>query len=340
MPGSPPRSRLVPTITIASILIVVSLASCGGEEPGPPANGFAAALASVGGGGEHGSLGVGWVDERAALRLPPPTRTELERALGPNAASVLKAAPKLRRRFGFEPDAATALVSLGGSYAFGLRLDGVEASGLRRALVAAGGVVSAADGVRLLGIGGYAEVPRPLLAAGVSGLGARDAFAPDRTVLAISETARASLLGLGDSLLEQPDYAAAASCLGNVIAARLIPDVLVLSTDLHTDLIAVGIARPPGGGRPRQEVLCLLGGTAADAGRHTAALRDTLAPMARVPRLGEVVGRRVTTVKVERPDAAVEAVRARLGLAAGARPGFLFDLVAAGALPALLGEDR
>ena len=285
-------------------------------------------------------MGVGWVDERAARRLSRPIRAELERALGPNATSVLKAAPTLRRRFGFEPRAATALVSLGGSYAFGLRLDGVEASGLRRALVAAGGAVSAADGVQLLGIGGYAEVPSPLLASGVSGLGARDAFAPDRTVLAISETARASLLGLGGSLLEQPDYAAAASCLGDVIASRLVPDVLVLSTDLHTDLVAVGIVRPSGGGRPHQEVLCLLGGAAADARRHAAALRDSLAPMARVPRLGELVGSRVATVKVDRPPAAAEAVRARLGLAAGARPGFLFDLLAAGALPALLGEDR
>jgi hypothetical protein len=327
-------------ITLSSILLVAWLASCGGEEPAPPGTRFAAALGSVGGGGEHGSLGLGWVDERAAQRQARAIRIELERALGPNATSVPEAAPTLRRRFGLDPRAATALVSLGGSYAFGLRLDGLGAPGLRRALIAAGGRVRAADGAQLLRIGGYAQVPRPLLTSGVSGLGARDAFAPDRTVLAISEMARASLLGRGDSLLAQPDYAAAASCLGDVIAARLVPDALVLSTELHTDLVALGIVRPPSGGRPANEVLCLLGGSAADGGRHAAALRDSLAPTARVPRLGGRVGSRVVRVEVERPTETVEAVRARLGLAAGTRPGFLFDLLAAGALPALLGEDR
>jgi len=141
--------------------------------------------------------------------------------------------------------------------------------------------VRAAEGARLLRIGGYAEVPGPLLRVGVSGLGARDAFAPKRTVLAISERARAALLGRGGRLLEQPPYAAAASCLDDVIAARLVPDRLVLSTELGTDLVAVGIGRPAGADRPEQEVLCLLGGTAADADRNAAALRDSLDPRSR-----------------------------------------------------------
>src|SRR5215218_9886213 len=90
-------------IALVSALAAGSLASCGDDEPAPPTTGFAAALASIGGGGENASLGLGWVDERAAAGLDPAVRAELERALGPNATSVVEAAPRLRRRFGVDP---------------------------------------------------------------------------------------------------------------------------------------------------------------------------------------------------------------------------------------------
>src|ERR687888_17339 len=87
-----------------------------------------------------------------------------------------EASPAVRTR----PLSAQRLVSVGGSYAFGLRLD------------------------------------------------------------AISGGARASLLGRGGRLLGQPVYRAAAHCLGDVIAARVIPDKLLLSTELGVGLVAVG----------------------------------------------------------------------------------------------------
>ena len=333
-------AKRVATVAVAALALLGAgcLGGCGGGEPASDSEptGFAAVLAGVGGGGENGSLGVGWVDERAAAELDPRTRAELERALGPNADTVVEQAPALRRRFGLDPHAATALVSLGGSYAFGLRLDGVGAPGLRRALIAAGARARDAEGTELLRIGNYAEVPEPLLRAGINGLGARDAFARDNTVLAISEAARAALLGRGDVLLEQPIYAQAASCLGDVIAARLVPAKLVLSTELATDLVAVGIERSTGPGPPHREVLCLLGGAAADANRLAAALSDSLDPAARDPRSGARIGADVSRVSVERPAGEVEQVRAQLTLAPGARPGFVFDVLAAGSLPAYL----
>jgi hypothetical protein len=92
-------------------------------------------------------------------------------ALGPNAQSVIEAAPELRRRFGLDPLSANRLVSVGGSYAFGLRLDGIDAARLRASLLRAGGKPKPGDGADLVDVGGYAQVPEPLLGAGSSGSG-------------------------------------------------------------------------------------------------------------------------------------------------------------------------
>ena len=55
----------------------------------------------------------------------------MDLALGPNAGTVVEAAPRLRERFGLDPLAAERLVAIGGSYAFGLRIDGVDGGELR-----------------------------------------------------------------------------------------------------------------------------------------------------------------------------------------------------------------
>ena len=67
-------------------------------------------------------------------------------ALLPNAGSVIEAAPRLRERFGIDPFAADRLISVGGSYAFGLRLEGVDGTRLRESLIAAGGRSQASTG--------------------------------------------------------------------------------------------------------------------------------------------------------------------------------------------------
>ena len=93
-------------------------------------------------------------------------------ALGPNAESVVEVAPTLQRRFRFDPLSAERLVSVGGSYAFGLRLDGIDGSSLRDALMRAGGhPKESEEGVDLVDVGPYAQVPRASAARG--GLRAR-----------------------------------------------------------------------------------------------------------------------------------------------------------------------
>jgi hypothetical protein len=315
---------------------VLAVAGCGDDSASPPPTGpLAEALATMGGGGAHGSLGVGWADRRLIEQAGGGARLIAD-ALGPNARSVVEAAPRLRQRFGLDPLSAERLVSVGGSYAFGLRLDGVDGRRLAAALVESGGRARQAGELEIINIGDYAVVPEPLLSAGVRGLGAFDAFSRRLTVLAISDRARATLLGRGDRLLDEPTYRAAADCLGEVIAARLIPENLILSTELGIDVVAVGVRAQD------EEVLCVLGGTEDRAAEVASALETSLTPEARDPGSGEPLSESVAAVEVEStPYEGVQAVRAEVTLAAGQPPGFLFGTISRGAVVALIsGSDR
>jgi hypothetical protein len=308
----------------------LAITGCGGEsEDRPPSGPLAEALADVGGGGANGLLGVGWAEPRLAEEGGAGPGLIAD-ALGPNARSVIEAAPLLRRRFGFDPLSAERLVSVGGSYAFGLRLDGVDGRRLGRTLTRASGRVRQAGQLELVNVGDWAVVPEPLLRAGVRGLGARDALGRALTVLAISARARAALLGRGDRLLEQPIYRAAADCLGDVVVARMIPDRLLLSSELGVNQVATGVDG-------KREVLCVLGGTADRAGEIAGTLESSLAPDAREPRSGESMAELVRAVDVSTSSYdGVEVVRAELTSAPGQPPGFLFGAVARGSLVELI----
>jgi hypothetical protein len=319
-----------------ALTLSVLLAACGGdsEEPPRPPGPLAATLAEIGGGGEHGSLGVGWTEPQLA-RAAGVKPELMAQALGPNAQSVVESAPELRRRFGFDPLSAERLTSVGGSYAFGLRADGIDGSSLRDGLMRAGGTAKQNDdGVDLVDVGPYAQVPQPLLRAGIFGLGARDAFPPGSTVLAISATSRAALLGHDGRLIEQPIYRAAADCLGDVVAARMVPERLLISVEVGIDLVAVGITRS-------REVLCVLGGTSDRARRTADALRGALAPDARDPRTGQPLselvepGARVETSTYD----GVAVVRAEVTPVAGRR-GFFFGTIARGSLVQMISASR
>jgi hypothetical protein len=298
-------------------LAVGALAACGGEEPEPtPIGPMAEALASLGGGGE-GTIGVGWADPQLVARSGSGAAL-IEEALGPNAGSVVEAAPRLRAHYGLDPLAAERLVSVGGSYAFGLRLDGVDGRRLASRLVADGGRERMAGDLRLIEIGDYAVVPDALRDLGVSGLGAYDALGPGLAVLAISDRARATLLGESERLLDEASYRAALDCLGDVVAARIVADQHIVSTDLGVDLVAVGV-------RPESEVLCTLGGSSERAEEVAAAFEATLSPGAHDPITREPIARSVAAVEVESSTyEGVEAVRAELTLTPAEERGYVF----------------
>jgi hypothetical protein len=314
----------------AAVALAIAVSGCGEDsETQPPAGPLADALAGIGGGGEGASLGVGWADPRLVNEGPAGTELIAD-ALGPNAGSVVEAAPRLSRRFGLDPLSAEALTSVGGSYAFGIRLDGVDGRRLRRALLAAGGRARHGGGLELVEIGDYAVVPEPLLSTGVNGLGAFDAFGRRLIVLAISDRARAALLGRGDRLIDEPTYRAAADCLGDVVAARMVPDKLLISAELGVDLVAVGVS-------DEGELLCVLGGTAERADQVAAALETSLDRDARDPASGEPIGHSVAAVEVARSAyEEVEVVRAEVTLASGQEPGYLFGTLSRGAVVGMI----
>ena len=315
-------------------VIGLALGGCGGDDGSDePAGPLAEALAATGGGGANGSLGLGWAEPDLVLErgLGPDVVTS---ALAPNAGSVIEAEATLRRRFGIDPLAADRLTSVAGSYAFGLRLDGVDGAELGEALKA-DGARSRADGeVELVDAASYASVPDPLLEAGVRGLGAFDAFGDGVVVMAISETARASLLGEGDRLIDEPTYVAAEECLGDVAAVRMVPDKLLLSSEQGVDLVAAGV-RDEG-----DEVLCVLGGTSERADEVAANLEASLAAGARDPVSGRPVGDSVAAADVSRTTTdGVEVVEANLALAESEPPGYVLRAIPEGAVVGLINDS-
>jgi hypothetical protein len=277
---------------------------------------MAQALDRLGGGGE-GSIGVGWADPQLVLRSGGRPAL-MAAALGPNAGTVVEAARRLRNHYGLDPLAADQLVSIGGSYAFGLRLDGVDGRRLAAELRADGGRERRSGEVRLIEIGDYAVVPDALRDLDVSGLGAFDALGSRLAVLAISDRARASLLGESERLLDEATYRAAVACLGDVVAARIVPDQHLVSADLGVSLVAVGAGAD-------HEVLCTIGGTAEGADQIAAAFEAAFSPDARDPVTEEPIERAVAGAQVERETYdGVETVRARLTVTEGEDRGFVF----------------
>jgi hypothetical protein len=307
---------------VALVIVLATAAGCGGSEPKPdyPSGPMAEALADVGGGGE-GTTGVGWVDP-GLVRESGGDPALMAAALGPNAGSVIEATPRLRARYGLDPLSAERIVSIGGSYAFGIRMDGVDGTRLASALVADGGRARRSGHLRLVEIGDYAVVPDALLDLGVHGVGAFDALGPALSVLAISGRARAALLGKGEPLLEEATYRAAVECLDGVDAARIVADQHLVSTDLGVSLVAVGVEE-------EDEVICTIGGPPERADEIVEALEAAFAPGARDPITQEPIQQSVAAASVERADhEGVPTVRARLTLRPGQERGYVFGALA------------
>jgi hypothetical protein len=322
-------------LAAVGIVLAVALTACGsddGETAPTPTGPLARALAVTGGGGANGSLGFGWADSEMVERLDAGPGLIAD-ALGPNAETVIEQRRALRRRLDFDPLRAERFVSVGGSYAFGLRLDGVDGRGLAQALIEAGGRARQQHSLKLIEIGAYAVVPKPLLEADVNGLGAFDALGRDLSVLAISDRARSTLLGRGPRLIEEPTYAAAADCLGGVAAARMIPDKHLLSSELGINLVALGVG-------PRGEVLCVVGGSSERAAEIEAALRASLSVDSHDPVTGDRLADAIREVEIARASyEGVQVVRAQLTPAPGASGRYLFGTVATGSLVSLINGE-
>ena len=320
-------------IGAAVLSVALSMGACGDDDeeaPAPPPGSLEPVLSSISGASEGSPIGVGWMSGEAIAAPPPMARRRAE-ALGPNGSDVYDAGAALERIAGFDPRRADQLVSVGGSYAFGLRLEGVEPGRLESLLRRAGGTERTEDGTALIDVGDPFAVPSTLIPAGRIGLGARDAIGPSELILAASDTGRDALLGGAPALLANPNYEAASSCLGDVVAARLIPAKLLGSTDLGASLVAVAIdsVRPAS-----PEVLCLVGVDPALASERAVAVGEALAGDARDPITRRPMSTWLAAAHAEPFDGdGVSAVRVELEPAT--REGFVLDAFGRGTLGAI-----
>jgi hypothetical protein len=324
-----PREMFAIRVTV--LCVALGLAACGGDDDGgaqPPPGSLEPVLASIAGASEGSPLGVGWMSEQALSARAPAAR-RLAEVLGPNGSDTYDAGARLARIAGFDPRDADELVSVGGSYAFGLRLAGIEPGRLRPLLLRAGGNERQVGDTVLVDVGDPFAVPSTLIAAGRIGLGARDAIGEAELILAASDTGRDALLGGDPALIANPYYAAASSCLGDVAVARLIPAKLLGATELGASLVAVGIRSVE---PASAEVLCLVGVDPAQASERAAAISQALDgrdPITRKPLSTWLRAFSVATFE----DTGVSAVRAELEPAT--REGFVLDAFGRGTLGAI-----
>jgi hypothetical protein len=328
-----PVRRIAPLVAALTALA----AGCGGDGESGEQTRLDRALAEMASVVSPPTVAYGWVDLH---RLPAGTslheKAELADSLTPGGNEPFTRSPRFRR-IGLAAEAATAAYGTGASYAFGVRLDGVDGGRLAALLRRGGAAERAEAGWALLDLGPEGVVPDPLLGRGLTTFGARVAVreSPPAVVLAANDDSRAGLIGSGEPLIEDPGFAFASSCLGEVAAAEIMPGNAAATFQVRTRLIAIG-ARPAAGGWA--EVLCAIEESEAAAERNAAALRAALAPQARDPVSDEPMGTLVRAPRVSVvSENGMHAARAALIPTARSAPGFLFGALARGSLLAYLG---
>ena len=297
-------------------------------------------MATVGAAASPPAVGIAWVDV-PALERDGESLQAWGDALGPVADEALEAGRRLRR-VGLEARPASAVISIGGSYAFGVRVDGVDGQRLATTLDRAGAVASHSGDWTLYDIGDQGDTPHPLQEAGMLGLGARTATSESQVVVASNGDARASLIGEGTPYSDDASFGFAASCLGDVVAARILPAGRFLrSAEIGADLLAIGVERAGSASSadgPTHEVLCAIGDSAEGADQDAAALRRALEPSARDVVTDERIGDLIASSSIRRVSGGdLEGTRVRLELAPSTPSGFLFDTLTRGSLAAYLG---
>lgn len=326
------RGRTPPAAALALALV---LAACGGGED-PPPDPLRAALATIAP-GHAGASGAGFVDV-ARLRRSGRTRSMIAEVfalgLGPGGDDVFEQAASLRRALGLDPFQASRAVSVAGSYAFGVRLDDVLTSGVGQRLAeeeVAGGALPAWT---MLDLGRERSIPDRLEVEGLGPRAARIAVDPARVVFASFAQARSQLMGGRRSLLDDPVTSLAADCLGDAVAARIVPGRLTLSRDVGADLVAAGILAD---GRER---VCFAGGDDAPLLADARLLEDAFDLDREDPVTRQPLRRALSSADVEllEEDGAA-AGRVELTLAPGSDPGFVFRSLNTGALVAYVGHE-
>lgn len=241
----------------------------------------------------------------------------------------------MRAELGFDPAEADSALSLGGSYAFAVRLDGIPPGRLPALLEAAGASRAESDRWTTYDLGNPAEGPTRGPLSELGALASRVATAADSVVVARDEGARRSLIRARGGELSAERIELASECLGDVVAARMVPGAFTYNVPVAPELIAFGVAA---GG---EEVLCTVDDDPAAGAAREGALRSALAPSARDGVSGEPMSELVGGFELGSERAGDKTVtRAAITRAPGTPPGFLFRAFPRGSTLTYLGSRR
>jgi hypothetical protein len=222
---------------------------------------------------------------------------------------------------GIDPSAVEQIVSVAGSYTIGMRFDGVDESRVEAALRDLARPQKSGPWT-IFDVSETATTPFGSPLEGLSSYPSRAAVMPGSVVLARFLVARTALIGSGDSPLGSPLVAAAASCLGDVVAARIVPNNFTYLGSEAPQLFAFGVA-PKGDGW--REVLCIVDEDQAEVDEAADGMREAFAPEAADIVTEEPMTELISGAEVETLDFdGVPAARARLEPAPGATPGLVF----------------
>jgi hypothetical protein len=329
-PGAGPAGLLLAAAALA--------AGCGGSDPGPaeePTR-LEESLASVSA-SEPLGVGFGWIDVERLREGRRPLVDELgwaAGALGPGARGLAEDAEGLGRT-GVDLLDADTLISTASSYTLALRLDGLDPRRAEAAFAGARAKRMPAGEWTNFDLGPDWAIPDDPRLAPLGSLAARTGVRDGQVLLARSSLARETMERADPPATDSGAIAAAASCLGDVLAARLVLNNHTHLPNSGPDLLAFGVAAdPPDRSR---EVLCLVG----EPRRVDAAvgpLERAFAPSARDGVSGEAMGDLVQDAGTETSEEGGQSVaRVVITRAPGTGPGFLFGAFDRGSLLTYMG---
>ncbi|HYH62999.1 MAG TPA: hypothetical protein VD766_14120 [Solirubrobacterales bacterium] len=307
----------------------LAISACGEEdEPDAPIvdTAFAEALATVDAPEPIGA-GVGWIDV-AALGEGPDADFYLRQAgpaLGPGGGDLFdEFQPKLAS-LGADPYGADMALSVHGSFAFGVRLDGVDPAQIAR-IAAKDGVQMEpeAEGWERYDLAERGVLPDSELQKAADALSSHVGIAEEAVVLARATQARLDLTVPANPGDESPSLALAAECLGDVAAARIVPNNFTYVSGIGPDLFVMGMRAPTSDG-PGEEILCGVDEDKDEIAGYAEALERELDPKAMEVTSDEPVGDVFAGAEVDTLEGDGNyAARAVLTMADGAEPGAVF----------------
>jgi len=307
----------------------IAVSACGEEDEAPTPSvdtAFAEALATVDAPEPIGA-GVGWIDV-ATLADGPDADMYLRQAgpaLGPGGGDLFdEFQPKLAE-LGADPYGADMALSVHGSFAFGVRLDGVDPAQIADIAAKDGEQVEAeAEGWERYDLAGRGVLPDSELQEAADALSSHVGIADDAVVLARATHARKDLTLPANPGDESPSLALAAECLGDVAAARIVPNNFTYVSGIGPDLFVMGMRAPAEDG-PGEEILCGVDEDKEEIDTYAEAMEVALDPRAIDVTTEEPVGADFSAVTVDTLEGGGNyAARAVLTMADDAEPGAVF----------------